>query len=54
MHRRDLLRVLGLSTIVGATTRSDALAGRVAVASTEQAALPAGFAPDVEMRLTAA
>ena len=54
MHRRDLLRFLGLSTIAGATTRADALAGRLAVASTGQATASAGFGPDVELRLTAA
>jgi hypothetical protein len=54
MHRRDLLRLLSLSTIAGATTRADALAGPVAVWSTEQAGPQAGFVPDVELRLTAA
>jgi len=54
MHRRDLLRLLSLSTIAGATTRADALAGRLTAASTEQAAATAGFVPDVELRLTAA
>jgi FtsP/CotA-like multicopper oxidase with cupredoxin domain len=54
MHRRDLLRVLSLSAIAGATTRADALAKRLVVTSTEQTVPSAGFVPDVELQLTAA
>ena len=54
MHRRDLLRVLSLSAIAGATTRADGRAGHLTVASTAQVAPTAAFVPDVELRLTAA
>ena len=53
MHRRDLLRFFSLSTLAGAT-HANALAERVAAASAQQAAAAGGFAPDVELRLTAA
>ena len=54
MHRRDLLRFLSLSTVGGAATRAASFAKRPAVTSTRQAGPPAGFVPDVELRLTAA
>jgi|SoimicmetaTmtHPB_FD_contig_31_11341136_length_252_multi_2_in_0_out_0_1 hypothetical protein len=42
MYRRDLLRFLSASAIAGAMTRADALAERLAVASTEQTVPSAG------------
>ncbi|MDP2322046.1 MAG: multicopper oxidase family protein [Acidobacteriota bacterium] len=45
MHRRDLLRLLSLSALAGATGRAYAADGQVR---------PSGFTPDVEFTLTAA
>ncbi len=54
MHRRDLLRLLSLSAIAGATRRADASTAPVSLGGTGQGTRLAGFVPDVELALTAA
>ena len=53
MHRRDLLRLLGLSAVASATGSARALASGL-VAAQGQRPARAGAAPDVELALTAA
>jgi FtsP/CotA-like multicopper oxidase with cupredoxin domain len=54
MHRRDLLRLLGLSAIAGAAGYAHASATSFPVSSTRQTTPSSGFVPDVELSLTAA
>lgn len=54
MHRRDLLRLLSLSTLAGAAGCVDVSATSRPVAFSRQTTPPIGFVPDVEFMLTAA
>jgi FtsP/CotA-like multicopper oxidase with cupredoxin domain len=54
MHRRDLLRLLSLSTLAGATGCKGPSASPRPAAFSQQTAPDTGFVPDVEMVLTAA
>ena len=54
MHRRDLLRLLGLSALAGATGCDGQSPSPRPEAFSPQAAPGAGFVPDVELVLTAA
>ena len=54
MKRRDLLRLLSLSTLAGATGCGGVSADPSPAAFSRQTTPPFGFAPDVEFTLTAA
>jgi FtsP/CotA-like multicopper oxidase with cupredoxin domain len=54
MHRRELLRLLGLSTLAGVVAGKGLSASADPAAFPAQAAAGAGFVPDVELLLTAA
>ncbi len=54
MHRRDLLRILGLSTVAGAMGCAPESAEPHPAAFARQTTPGAGFVPDVELWLTAA
>ena len=54
MHRRDLLRLLSLSTLAGATGCVGQSATARPSAFSRQSTPGAGFVPDVELTLTAA
>lgn len=54
MHRRDLLRILGLSTVAGAIGCTAGSADSAPAGLARQTTPDAGFVPDVELMLTAA
>jgi hypothetical protein len=54
MYRRDLLRLLSLSTLAGATGCGGVSADPSPAAFSRQTTPPFGFVPDVEFTLTAA
>ena len=54
MHRRDLLRLLSLSTLAGATGCGGVSADLSPAAFSQQTTPPFGFVPDAEFTLTAA